>query len=385
MPVQFRSETGNAPDVRTHLETWESLRRVSGRTDFLSVADCKLCDGETMDTIAGRGGHFVTVLPRSRFEDGHSRKWIQTHEPAWEAVWDRPNPRQRRGPRDRWWVFPFPLPSREGWPVIWVRSALLALRQDASRQERIARAVQELDALDTRFSGGRARRRTRAEIWKRVEKIREDLKVARYLRVQVTQEEVHRFRQSRPGRPGPATLYRRHTRRRWRLHWKLDEDALAYDRKSDGMYPLLTNDRKLSPRQVLEAHKCQPNIEKRFEQAKTVHQIAPVLLKNEGRVEALFFLYFLALLVQALLERELRRAMKAAGIRELPLYPEERRSRQPAAQQVLRLFSLAERHVLLHEHRVIQVFEPELTELQRRVLDLLAVPVAAYRAENRAS
>jgi hypothetical protein len=47
-------------------------------------------------------------------------------------------------------------------------------------------------------------------------------------------------------------------------------------------------------------------IEKRFEQIKTVHEIAPVLLKNEGRIEALFTLYFLALLVQAIIERELR-------------------------------------------------------------------------------
>jgi transposase len=62
----------------------------------------------------------------------------------------------------------------------------------------------------------------------------------------------------------------------------------------------------MSPAQVLQAHKGQPMIEKRFEQIKTVHEIAPVLLKNEGRIEALFTLYFLALLVQALIKRELR-------------------------------------------------------------------------------
>jgi transposase len=33
-------------------------------------------------------------------------------------------------------------------------------------------------------------------------------------------------------------------------------------------------------------------------------------LKNEGRIEAMFTVYFLALLVQALIERELRHAMK---------------------------------------------------------------------------
>ena len=70
------------------------------------------------------------------------------------------------------------------------------------------------------------------------------------------------------------------------------------------MYPLLTNERSLTPRQVLEAHKRQPCIEKRFEQLKTVLEVAPVFLKNEGRIEALFTLYFLALLVQALIERD---------------------------------------------------------------------------------
>ncbi|MGF6919743.1 hypothetical protein [Paraburkholderia sp. 40] len=42
------------------------------------------------------------------------------------------------------------------------------------------------------------------------------------------------------------------------------------------------------------------------------------------RIEAFFTLYFLALLVQALIERELRLAMKRANIDELPLYPEQR-------------------------------------------------------------
>jgi transposase len=65
-------------------------------------------------------------------------------------------------------------------------------------------------------------------------------------------------------------------------------------------------------------------IEKRFEQIKTVHEIAPVFLKDEGRIEALFTLYAIALLVQAVIERELRQAMAARGIDELPIYPEQR-------------------------------------------------------------
>ncbi len=104
-----------------------------------------------------------------------------------------------------------------------------------------------------------------------------------------------------------------------------------------------------------------------------------MLLKNPGRIEALFTLYFLALLVQALIERELRTAMRRARIAELPLYPEERRCKRPTTEQVLRLFSHAERHVLFRRGRPVQVFHPELTELQKRVLDLLGVPVRAFR------
>jgi transposase len=164
----------------------------------------------------------------------------------------------------------------------------------------------------------------------------------------------------------------------WRLQWELDQQRIAYDHASDGMYPLLTNDRSLNDRQVFEAYKRQPAVEKRFQQTKTVFEIAPVLLKNEGRIEALFFMYFLTLLVQALIERELRLAMKREGISELPLYPEARSNRRPTAEQIFRLFSLTERHVLMRSNTTIQVFEPEFTELQLEVLRLLGVPASAY-------
>jgi hypothetical protein len=137
VPVQFRCEHGNTNDSRTHQQTWDVLCRAAGSVDFLYVADSKLCAREAMDHIDQRGGRFVCVMPRSRQEDTEFREWIQTHEPAWESVWDRPNPRRRGGPRDRWWVFRYPLLSREGWPVIWVYSALLALRQEHRRRERL--------------------------------------------------------------------------------------------------------------------------------------------------------------------------------------------------------------------------------------------------------
>lgn len=378
VPVQFRCAHGNTNDARTHEHTWEALCRAAGRVDFLYIADSKLCNREPMDYIHRRGGRFVCVMPRSRREDSEFREWLQTHEPTWTPVWDRPNPRQRGGPRDRWWVFRYPLPSSEGWPVIWVYSALLAIRQERTRRERLAQAHQALHTLNMQLTGPRPRRRSRQEVQHRLEAILRKHKVARYVNVELVEDQAHHFRQAKPGRPGPHTRYVRKTRTFWRVQWHIEERAIDYDRKSDGMYPLLTNDCKLTDAQVLEAHKRQPTIEKRFEQTKSVFEIAPVLLKNEGRVEALFFVYFLALLVQALIERELRRAIQRQGVDSLPLYPEERTTQRPTAEQIFRLFSLMQRHLLKYKGETVHTFEPELTDLQRQVLTLLGVPETVY-------
>ena len=382
VPVQFRCANGNTNDSITHIESWEALRQAAGRADFLYVADCKLCSYENMTHIDGHGGRFVTVMPRSRKEDEWFRRWIQTHEVNWEPVWDRPNPRRRYGPRDRWYVYRCELPSQEGWPVIWAYSTLLALHQRQRRLEQLQQATEELADLDRRLQGPRPRRRVRHELAQQVRDLLDRLHVAEYVQVEFWTEERHRFRQEHRGRAGPETRFRRQTQRRIRLRWTLQQDRIDYDQKTDGMYPLLTNDRKLTSRQVLEAHKRQPGIEKRFEQLKSVLEIAPVFLKSEARIEAFFFLYFLALLLQALAERQLRQGMQRAGIEELPLYPEERNCRRPTFLQILRLFSLAERHVLRKNETLVQVFPPSLTELQRQVLRLLGVPAERYLAAS---
>jgi transposase len=379
IPVAFRCTDGNTSDSRTHIETWNALRAVAGRADFLYVGDSKLCSRENMDYINRAGGRLVTVMPRNRLEDQEFRLWIQTHTPEWECVWDRPNPRYSDGPRDIWSVYRAPIPSAEAWSVVWVWSTLLTLRQEARRRRNLAAACEELQQLRERLAGAKARLRGAAEIDFQVKTILDRHTVGRYLKVTRTVREEHRFKQTRRGRPGPDTAYRKITKRRFDIEWQTDENAIAYDHKSDGMYPLMTNDRALSAAEILQAHKGQPMIEKRFEQIKTVHEIAPVFLKNEGRIEALFTLYFLALLVGALIERELRLAMRREHIEQLPLYPEQRQCAHPTTEQILRLFSLAERHRLLLDGSTVQVFNTELTPLQRQVASLLGVSEQAFQ------
>ena len=104
-------------------------------------------------------------------EDAEFREWLQTQEPVWERVRDAPNPRRSGGPRDRWWAFRAPLPSREGWPVVWVYSSLSALRQANRRRERIARVTEEIHELNAKLAEPRCRRRKRTDLAQRVEEI----------------------------------------------------------------------------------------------------------------------------------------------------------------------------------------------------------------------
>jgi transposase len=148
------------------------------------------------------------------------------------------------------------------------------------------------------------------------------------------------------------------------------------------MYPLITNCEGLSPEDVLVKHKYQPTLEKRHEQLKTVYSVAPTFLKNEGRVEALLLLYYAALLVQALIERQLRNAMNTRELSQIPLYPEERECRSPTARKVLDAFAALQRHHLWNGTTLERIFEPNLSLLQRQLLDLLGVPDTAYTAQK---
>ncbi|EQD51415.1 hypothetical protein B1A_13062, partial [mine drainage metagenome] len=59
------------------------------------------------------------------------------------------------------------------------------------------------------------------------------------------------------------------------------------------------------------------------------YEITPVSLKSVTRIEGLLFLYFIVLLMEALMEREVRLEMKSEKIASLPIYPEDRSCESP--------------------------------------------------------
>ena len=314
VPIHYRALDGNTSDSMTHIDSWELLRKLAGRPDFLYVADCKLCSKATLAHIEKHQGRFITVLPRNRREDRWFRSYIQTHDPPWQEALRRANPRRRSGPDDVWKVVEAALPSKEGYRIVWVWNSLMAQEDSESRQARIEKAYVGIERLQTKLQGKRCRLRLRERVEEAARKILQESGAQRWVGVQIQERKEPVFRQEKRGRPVHNSRHLRKERVRFSVTAHIKDQLIASDERSDGMFPLITNCKELSLKAILEAYKFQPKLEKRHEQLKSVQNLAPVWLKNVSRIEALLFLYFIALLVHALLEREIRQGIAREGL-----------------------------------------------------------------------
>jgi hypothetical protein len=377
VPIAYRLADGNANDDPTHIPTWDGLAVLLGRADFLYVADSKLCSRAAMGHIAAAGGRFVTVLPRSRSEDRWFRDWIQTNTPQWTEALRLPGaclgePDQVHS------TFPAPLPSAEGYRIIWVHSSAKAARDAASRSARTEAGVAAIEDLATRLAGPKCRLKTRVAITNAATAALDTAGASRWVSITVGETVEESFQQERRGRPGANTRYRRRTRTRHTITWDLALDRVAYDAASDGAFPLITNDTTLTDAEVLAAYRYQPHLERRHHLLKSVQDAAPVLLHNPARIEALFCCQFLALLIGALIERQIRTAMAAAHAADIPLYPEFRGCAAPSTARIVEIFADLTRHELRRDGQLVQTFQPELSPLHHQVLQLLDVPTTSY-------
>ena len=378
VPVHFKVDDGNTEDSTTHQETWDTLRKLVGSSQFLYVADCKLCTRANLRHIDEQNGWFVTVMPRTRKEDELFRDWLQSNTPPWEEILRRPHPRLKDGPEDVFHACSSPVPDSDGYRLFWYRSSHKLERDARARSEAIASAWKELIRLKARVEGPRSRFQSTATVSQAIEAILGKAGAERWITYKVEEREESRFRQEKRGRPGGDTRYRRQVKKRFLLTWELLKDRVEYDARCDGIFPLVTN-KELTARQVLDAYKSkQPMIEKRHDLLKNVQAATPVFLKSVSRIEALLFVFFVALLVSALIERELRAAMTSKEVESLPLYPEGRNCKAPTTARVLEVFEPLQRSLLGRGGHVIQRFDPELSRLQRQLLSLLGVTPQAF-------
>jgi len=314
--------------------------------------------------------------PRTRAEDTTFRVRLREGQVAWEPIWDKQDEDGQL--LDRFSICPEPTLTAEGFRLVWYHSTRKAELDAAARAHKIDRALRQLGQLRQKLASPRTRHRQAEKLRKAVANILQECGAEDWIQIEICSCEEETYRQSKPGRPGKKTRYVRRVKTRLVLDYQIDLARVTEASTGDGAFPLVTNVTELSPRELLFTYKRQPTIEKRFSQLKTDFAVAPVYLKEVRRIQALLCVYFFALLVEALLERELRKAMQREQLESLPMYPEGRPCCWPTARRLIDLFEPVQRHTLTRNRRHAEVIVTELTRLQRKLLKLLKLSTNHY-------
>lgn len=377
VPIHCKIHDGNTPDSKVHKQTWLTLCQIIDSADFLYVADSKLCDSKVMRLIAKRQGRFLTVMPRTRAEHGRFLGWVQNNEVSWSFVARKNNPRGKHKPKVVYKGFEDPQGSVEGYRICWYHSSQKQERDCQARMKKVNKARKRLQRL--RPPGRGTAFKSRQAATEAAQRILEKAQVQDWLAVVIEEVVQSDHVQVGPGRPGPDTLYKQVQTTSYRIRVDNNEEALRRAARCDGLFALMSNDKGLTLEEALAKYKYQPYAEKRHQQLKSVFDVRPVWLKNPRRVESLLWLYHVVELVQALVEREVRRQMQRAEIESLPLHREGRPSSQPTSELILNALQGHRRHRLLDQQGLeIYRFHDPVSEVAQRVLQLLRIDGSAY-------
>ena len=113
--------------------------------------------------------------------------------------------------------------------------------------------------------------------------------------------------------------------------------------------------------------------------AKSILKVAPVFLESPKRIEAMLFLYFVALMVVGLIERNLRKNMKQENIEKLPILPSKMKTRTPTWNNLNNFFRNVHLSIISRQKIILSSSVNGLTDLHSDILHLLGVPDIVYR------
>ena len=86
----------------------------------------------------------------------------------------------------------------------------------------------------------------------------------------------------------------------------------------------------------------------------------------------------MALIIQGVIERKVRLAMKEQGIKSLPIYPEYRKAFYPTTSKIFYNFDGISSYKIIESGKVIKEFKDLLSSTQKIILNLLGIDENQY-------
>jgi transposase len=371
VPLTFELFDGNRTDDTTHIPNWNALREFLGKDDFIYIADCKLCSQKNLDHIHNHGGSFVTIVPRNRSEVKQFYDFLKTTPIRWQYAYETPNSR-KKSETIIYKTYEVE-PSKNGYRIIWIHSSAKEQQDKRRREKKIVKVESQLTELSPRLN--QYKLKTKEQIEKAIKQATKG--ASSLFQVQLIEDKKNIRRQVGPGKPGPKTQYKEEENTSYRLKWELNRKAVEGMAKRDGIFPLTTNS-DLERSKVLRTYKNQPYLEKRMYTTKSILKVAPVFIKKVNRIEAITFLYFIALMIVSLMERNIRKNMAEQNIEKLPILPNGMKTKHPTWNNINYFFRNVHLGLVQRQGQIIHSTLKGVTQTHKHVLQLLGVSCSAY-------
>jgi len=372
VPLSYQLFDGNTTDDVTHIPNWNGLRTLLEKEDFIYIADCKLCSHKNLTHIAQNGGYFITIVPQDRKEVKQFLKQLKSNDIEFKDAYKVDSSR-KKGKVNIFKTYEADR-TKKGFRIIWVHSSSKQEDDQVRRQKKIDNAIVALEELSPKLNAYHLK--TKKEIRAAVDRICKGIK--QFLDIKILTERKQIKVKISPGRPSLKSVYKNKWEFKHRIKWELNKQALLEASKTDGLFPLITNT-ALEACEVLKKYKSQPFLEKRMYTKKTVLQVAPVFLKKEKRIEAILFLYFVALMIVSLIERKIRMNMVKANIEKLPILPQAMNSKKPTWNNIRYFFRNVHYSEIIKDGVCIQSMVKGLSDLHKQINRLLDVPSSVYK------
>ncbi len=339
------------------------------------MADCKVCTQKNLSYIVSGGGRVITTMPDTWKEAKDFKEELLFAKVEKKLILKK---KIAGSPEYEYCstILGDYRTTEGGYRIYWYQSSQKRELDRALRGQRIKKAEKELALLSPKLN--KRDLKEEEQIKKTVEVILKKYRAGDFINVDIISKTKKIRKKVGRGRPGPAAEYKIETITHYSLYWEQDRERLACQKRVDGTFPLISTDTSIGPKEVLSYYKYQPRLEKRFNQFKSVHEAAPILFKNIERVEGIMFLFFVALIIQGVIERRVRLAMKKEGIKSLPIYPEYRKSFYPTTSKIFYNFDGISSYKILKHDKVIKEFKDTLTPIQKTILGLLDMDEDQY-------
>jgi len=388
VPIFGRVSSGNRADSLELRHMLERLQEaLPNPADVLYVGDSKLFAAETLAQTAAYDLKFVTLMPRSfalwetvyrRFLDDKREVPILKEKALGELDEDtevdtRPRHYWRGRSFDVTYEFEFDgsdyaVPLR----LLVVESDALRARKEGAIRRREAKERARLEKL-------------RATHAKRIYSCQQDAERAiERLRQQAV--EFHTVECLAVSKQQPAKRARRGRPRKdeapqldtvWQVSVTFTPDAQRFEEiiRQETCFVLATNvpvapgeEREEADRKTVRAYDEQDSVERAFRWAKRPLHFAPVFLERRDRVAALGLVYVIALMVYALIQRDVRQRLQA---KQTTMPGNKGWTDKPTTEVVFRLFESI--HTVTLGGSDTPTYVTGLNTEQVRILDLLGI------------